>query len=321
MKCPNCGTENDSTNITCKYCLIPFTPKVLAKIEKRNASKKNEPKRNITIVNNNVEKSSSGKAIAGLGLLLLGIILFFGGCAKIEDGRSTGMIIGFIMCLGSIILFTSHEIQQGKEDAQKMNAYHKENKIPYTAQEIKMYIGEYKVSYNIWKEGCNLNFANSYNTGQCSKKSIDIENIISYNIIGDAYTETNVIGGGSSLTGAVVGGVIAGGAGAVVGSRRGIRTENKRIDNRKTVITYNEDGTIKNIFFSPETYEILLRLIPEKDINFLKSNINPSASNQGKEDISNDAYNKIRELAKLKADGILTEEEFNSKKKILLAKI
>jgi hypothetical protein len=313
MKCPRCGTENNDKRIVCKNCKTAFTPNILSEIEKNNKHSEN-----YTTVQNNTEKPKNNKVLLGCGLIVLGMIFFLGGCAKLSDGGTTGMIIGGIMILSSLIPLTSHEIQKDNEDAQKKDSYNKINNIPYNASTIKKYNGEYQAPYNIWKDGESLQLVSTYNSGGYIRHSINISDIISYNIIGDAYTETNVTGGGSSLTGAVIGGAIAGGAGAVIGSRKKIETETKRIDKRKTVLTYNEHGTTKNMFFSPETYEILLQLIPDKDINLVKTNNSPSEVSKNKTD---DVYVKIRELAKLKDDGILTEEEFIEKKKILLEKI
>ncbi|GLC32178.1 SHOCT domain-containing protein [Clostridium omnivorum] len=276
------------------------------------------------------------EVLIGLIMELIGFVLILKGCGRIEDGGGGMMIFGLILIASAAIPLVLSSNKQRKETNQKIDTYKSKTDIPSNARTIKYIEGMESINYfikesqyYIWREANNIKLAlNPINVinlatevGQGKVMMFPIDKIQYYSIVGDAYTETNVKGGGSSLTGAVVGGVIAGGAGAVIGSRKEIKTETNRVDNRKTIITYSDNGTTRNIFFAPDAYETLLQLIPEKDINFINSNINSSASTQNKDDINNDVYDKIRQLAKLKDDGILTEEEFNSKKKVLLEKI
>ena len=174
----------------------------------------------------------------------------------------------------------------------------------------------------IWKDNKDMYFTESNYKNDIGKYEIRLENIISFVRQGDVYTETNVTGGGgggSSLTGAVLGGVVAGGAGAVIGSRKkttSIKTETKRIDDRKTILEYEYLEEKHYMFFDSATYEVLLKLIPQKEINFSNKDNKVKFKKTNQINITE----KIRELAKLKDEGILTEEEFNSKKKELLLK-
>jgi hypothetical protein len=162
----------------------------------------------------------------------------------------------------------------------------------------------------IWKDDLNLYLvAKPMFCKDYGKVEIPISKIAYYTRIGDFYTVTK--GGGSSITGAVAGGVIAGGAGAVVGSRKSVDT--KEIDKRITVlkvIDYN--GEEKIIKFSSESYDIFFGLIPDKE----KSVSEPGTATQ-----SNNIIDQIKRLAELKEQGILTEEEFNGKKEQLLARM
>ena len=60
---------------------------------------------------------------------------------------------------------------------------------------------------------------------------------ISFNQTGSIYTTTEVSGGGSSLSGALVGGLLFGAAGAIIGSRKAVKTETVTHDDRKWNIT------------------------------------------------------------------------------------
>ena len=106
----------------------------------------------------------------------------------------------------------------------------------------------------------------------------------------------------------------AGGAGAIIGSRKEIKTTTEEVDNRETIIAFKDGENDIYIFFNPETYDVFLNLLPQKEINFIKTK-RETPNNE------NDIVNQIKRLAQLKEEGILTEEEFSDKKKTLLEKI
>ena len=80
-------------------------------------------------------------------------------------------------------------------------------------------------------------------------------------------------------------------------------------------------------FFDIDSYNIFNNLLPEKEfsiVNAVKSSqliyqqkTNTQSISENKVSISD----QIRELAKLKDEGIITEQEFSNKKKQLLDKI
>ncbi len=162
-----------------------------------------------------------------------------------------------------------------------------------------------------------------------SVKTIPLDRIEYYATRGEIVHENKITGGGgggSSIGGAVVGGIIAGGAGAVIGSRKKtdpIKSELITHDTRECYINYfDKDGTKKSIFLEYADYQTLKDLIPEKDYcivsAIMTSSIVQSVQSQDKTKTISD---QIRELAKLKDEGILSEEEFLEKKKVLLDKI
>lgn len=152
---------------------------------------------------------------------------------------------------------------------------------------------------------------------------ISINNIKSFLRQGDLYVETNISGGGgggTSIKGAVVGEVIAGPAGAIIGSRKKndpIKTENNVVDKRQTILEFEYNNNLTYMYFDSKAYDVFMNIIPSKEINFVNS------KNIKKNELidSDDIYNQIKKLSELKNEGILTEEEFNEKKKVLLGKI
>ncbi|MDO4926496.1 MAG: hypothetical protein Q3980_12685 [Turicibacter sp.] len=149
-----------------------------------------------------------------------------------------------------------------------------------------------------------------------NKIALDINKINYYTIQGDRYVTTDVQGGGASLGKALIGGVIAGGAGAVIASREKITSNTNVVDERNTMISYNENGIDINIILSSDAYNYLLKWIPNKEYQFVinsETKLNKNDKNETKS-----LLNEIKELVKLKEMGMLNEEEFNLMKKEIL---
>lgn len=130
----------------------------------------------------------------------------------------------------------------------------------------------------IWKENKYLHLVSTNHNIQNNKKyMIPLSSINYFTINGQVRNEVNVkgniSGGGRSIKGAVIGGAIAGSTGAIIGSRKStkvdIKTENRTIDERETILVTSIDGNINRMIFSPSGYRILTRLIPEKDKEYL----------------------------------------------------
>ena len=160
-------------------------------------------------------------------------------------------------------------------------------------------------------------------------KSLDVSKIEYYATQGEVYRENKISGGdggGSSIGGAVVGGMIAGSAGAIIASRNKtneVKSELITHDDRKTFINfYNNQDERKSIFLTFKDYQTLLDLIPDKDYNIVSAIKSNNLITKGiKANELKAITEQIRELAQLKDDGILTEEEFAAKKKDLLSKM
>lgn len=156
---------------------------------------------------------------------------------------------------------------------------------------------------------------------------IPLKDIEYFSTEGIISQETRISGGGgevggSSISGAVVGGMIAGNTGAIIGSRKKgkidpIKSQVITHDDRETYLSLYIDGEKKSLFFNYDDYTTFLKLIPQKDYNnFVNTQIS-----KGSESSDSSAIEQLKDLADLKEKGILTEDEFNEKKKVLLDKI
>ncbi|QPW61997.1 SHOCT domain-containing protein [Clostridium botulinum] len=215
--------------------------------------------------------------------------------------------------------------EKEKNEEIKNQKYISENKISHDAMEVNCVNPFNNIILKAWIDNNNLCFAGINYMDNIKRFEIPKKSINSFLRQGDVYNEVkisggNIEGGGSSISGAIIGGAMAGGAGAIIGSRKKIKSEeinseNIRIDKRQTILEYMENEEYKHLFFDSYAYDILIKLIPEKEIEFVKQrNKNINNFNQ----TNNDVYKNIRELSKLKNEGILSNEEFLEKKKELL---
>ena len=146
---------------------------------------------------------------------------------------------------------------------------------------------------------------------------IPIEAIQYYQIQGQILTETHVSGGGgggSNLKGAVIGGVLAGGVGAVVGSRQKIepiKSWTETVDKRTVYLVYTENEQSKSIALHSSVYDYLQKKLPEKDISYIQINSKEEKS-------SVDSISELKKYKELFDSGIITEEEFAQKKRQIL---
>ena len=93
-----------------------------------------------------------------------------------------------------------------------------------------------------------------------------INQIMFFREVGNVQYTTSVSGGGVNLAGAVVGGMVAGAAGAVIGSRQAITSSTKTHDDRKVVLKLN-NGEEK--LFDYKCYDYFIKMIPEKEYSFV----------------------------------------------------
>jgi hypothetical protein len=247
------------------------------------------------------------------------------------------IIIGLVLVFINIKAEKYDNIK--KEEKEEYNRrYMEDNNIPENAIllcctniVVNQIILEENWSVFAWKDNNILNF---YGTNDCNgvrKISIPIEYIQFYTRNGDCKVENIVEGGGVSVGKAIIGGIVGAiigvvlmgtvgmfigfGIGALLTGRNKVTTTNKEIDNRKTYLNYLENNENKRMVFTSRDFDELLKLIPEKEMSYIENNKIIESESQ------NDTYKDIEKLAELRDKGILTEDEFNNKKKLLLDKI
>ncbi|NRT88873.1 SHOCT domain-containing protein [Clostridium beijerinckii] len=252
----------------------------------------------------------------------------------------TGILIAAGIVIFIFIIMGLIASSSGKEKIENIKLYNERNKIPINSKMIgcielnsekyqtkaqygnKMLLGRL---FNIWKEENRIILCESFNINKpkdliAVKTIIPIENIKFFTREGEYRVDNIVQGGGVNFKGAIVGGVIAGEAGAILAGREKITTTQKEVDKRQTYLYYIDNNQEKRIVFFSESYDLLLELIPNKEIGYIEKHkiVEFKKSNDTQE---KSIYKDIEELSNLKDKGILTEEEFTEKKKMLLEKI
>lgn len=156
-------------------------------------------------------------------------------------------------------------------------------------------------------------------------EEIKSKDIKYYKKEGDIQYQTIVSGGGgggSNIAGAVVGGVLAGEAGAVIGSRNRveeIKSETVTHDTRQTVFKYFDNGDLKTRIYPLDMFDIFEALIPDKEYNIVIQKEAKISSNSSANDFDIEA--SLSKLKELYNKGLITEDEFNNKKLDLLNKL
>ena len=157
------------------------------------------------------------------------------------------------------------------------------------------------------------------------KVSIALVDVQYFAVEGEVYREQKVTGGGGggySVGGAIVGALIAGETGAIIGSRKEaepVKTETVVHDTRKTVLQYIKYGEKATIYFGDGAYETLNSVIPLKEKSVANSVRVQAALESAREGSQNEsAADQIRDFARLRDEGLITEEEFAQKKKQIL---
>ena len=176
---------------------------------------------------------------------------------------------------------------------------------------------------------------------------IPLNKIKHFKIMGSIGYSSNVYGGGGSgggvnLGGAIAGGLLFGGIGAMIGSQMNteikinpIHTVVTKHDDRNVEFFYqDETGKTVSTIFNPSAYDCLMKIIPEKSYDSViventstiakttkqdnqpkveKSEVKAQQIAAGKSSLS-----ELKELKELLDLGIITQEEFDAKKKQLL---
>lgn len=161
---------------------------------------------------------------------------------------------------------------------------------------------------------------------------IPLNSIVYYQDKGDIAYSTSVSGGGGSsksmsLGGAAIGGLLFGEAGAIVGSRAGtgmhineIHSETIEHDNRYVVLRYRDEKKDNvDLHLSYDCYDALNKLIPDKEYSYISLDKNKTIdTDKQRSDFEEIPVRQLRQLKELLDDGIITQEDFDAKKKSLL---
>lgn len=119
--------------------------------------------------------------------------------------------------------------------------------------------------------------------GSMYEKVICFDDIKYYQVEGSVYHQQLISGGGgggSSLGGAAAGYLLAGGVGAVIGSRQkveGIKTTYVNVDDRKLIITLFNNSTQT---LDQKYYECMLKYAPQKDYDVYIANLKSKGVNE-----------------------------------------
>ena len=100
-------------------------------------------------------------------------------------------------------------------------------------------------------------------------------------------------------------------AGDIAASRNSVSSRTFIRDYRNKVLFIKEDNEEKHLFFEPCFYDILMHIIPSKEINIM-------AKKNDKQHENTDKFDKIKRLGELKEKGYIDEEEFTKLKKEMI---
>ena len=149
---------------------------------------------------------------------------------------------------------------------------------------------------------------------------IPIDSIRYYGCSGDVQYTSEVSGGGANLAGAAVGGLLAGSAAAIVGSKIGTEVQTKTVkhDSRNLTIFYEKEGKIEALEITTnagEALSALRKLIPQKE----ESVVQIESQQKGRHMVAaTSSADEIKQFKELLDSGIISQEEFDAKKKQLL---
>lgn len=147
---------------------------------------------------------------------------------------------------------------------------------------------------------------------------LEFKDIISYQVNEKGHNESKKHG----ITRALVGGAIAGGAGAIVGAMTGGKNY-EYIDHLGLIINLSDGSNFEVTFLrGKEKANGFIVKGATSEMNSLISIIQAGMQKQSNESIStktnNDIPDQLRKYKKLADDGIITQDEFEAKKKQLL---
>ena len=145
-------------------------------------------------------------------------------------------------------------------------------------------------------------------------KKIQLNDIYFFAKEGDLTTNITASGGGSDISRAIIGGILAGNTGAIIASRKETKVETTTTDTRKTVLYYKGG----QLTFAPADYAALMKLIPEKEISTVQR---IAAQKAAQQPITNTSTDRLRSLKEMLNAELITEEEYKTKKAKILEEL
>ena len=221
-----------------------------------------------------------------------------------------------------------------EDNKNRFNLYRRKYYVPITCPKVCYEKGIIEMQYgfyDVWLRDMKLNFFPSEiksNEEDYVLLQIPLSQIEYYERKAETIAETKISGGGgttggTSIIGAIIGAAIAGAPGAIIGSRKEgkiqpIKSELVTTTNRFTFMNVFIDNIKHSLLFRYDDYDIFLKLILDKAYTNLQ---NTDSSHQSDHLNQSKVIGLIKELAELKDNDIITEQEFQEKKRILLDKI
>lgn len=285
---------------------------------------------------------------SGIIVLIIFFILIIGDCDSIFLVLGTCIAGITLMCLGFIFnkMDQANDSEKVRKNRKEMSEWFDSKIVEYGINNIDDIIYIRKKEYSIyisqkyyyWIKDKILfifpqkeDFIRWYVSAESSVEyceenakliAINISDIEYFKPIGDISYVTNVESTGINVKGATIGAVVAGDAGAIIGSRPQIKSKVEEKDNRFVELKYKDDGTIKTLKFDYTALDIFREIIPEKEYEYVGF-ISEKLTEQDKKDttVSPTLEERFKKLNDLKNAGLITEEEFSDKKSELLKEI
>ena len=119
---------------------------------------------------------------------------------------------------------------------------------------------------------------------------------------------------GTNYKGAVIGGLLAGEAGAIIGSQHGknnVYSTTTHQDKRFVELLYTQNGATRRLNMSFSALPLLETWFPDKKYEYVLTRKQATNTNT-------DPFEEVKKYKELFDNGIITEEQFESKKKELL---
>lgn len=189
----------------------------------------------------------------------------------------------------------------------------------YSIIQFDAYIKD--IEKKLTQQKCNVVYNSRIPEINFTYDAIPVEDIKYFTKEGHLQHNTVVSGGndGPSISGAIIGGVLAGGAGAIIGSRvnnKEIKSEIVENDARKTILKYYKNGNLISKEYDYQAFNVFEELIPDKEYNIVLQNEIQKNTKPTNNDI--DIEDSFKKLKDLKEKNLIDESEYQQKKKELL---